>query len=127
MQRKQINKAFQVVEQTTRVVLNNSKQAELTDSINLQVMNYRCASLTSLMVLTISSSAEVWKLYPSFLSSSLRYRVTSRPATSDLIMLCGMAKPSYIGTAWVTPSPESNTTPVVFPVAYLGGINRDKN
>lgn len=49
---------------------------------------------TSLMVLTISSSAEVWKLYPSFLRSSLRYRVTSRPATSDLIMLCGMAKPS---------------------------------
>lgn len=75
--------------------------------------------LTSLMVLTISSSADVWKLYPSFLRRSRRYRVTSRPATSDLIMLWGMAKPSYIGTACVTPSPESSTTPVVFPVAYL--------
>ena len=71
------------------------------------------------MVLTISSSADVWNLHPSFLNNSCKYRVTSRPAISDLIMLCGIAKPSYIGTAWVTPSPESNTTPVVRPDAYL--------
>jgi len=30
-----------------------------------------------------------------------------------------MAKPSYTGTAWVTPSPESSTTPVVRPEEYL--------
>ncbi len=35
---------------------------------------------TSLIVFTISSSADVWKLCPSFLRSSCRYRVTSRPA-----------------------------------------------
>ena len=48
----------------------------------------------TLMVLTISNSAVVRKLTPSFLRSSLRYLVTSLPATSTLIMLCGIAKPS---------------------------------
>ena len=47
------------------------------------------------------------------------YFVTSLPATSVLIMEWGSEKPSYIGTAWVTPSPASSTTPVVFPAAYL--------
>merc|ERR1719315_339147 len=53
----------------------------------------------SLIVLTISNSAVVLKLTPSFLSNSLRYLVTSLPATSTLMMLWGMANPSYMGTA----------------------------
>ena len=48
----------------------------------------------TLIVLTISNSAVVRKLTPSFLRSSLRYLVTSLPATSTLMMLCGIAKPS---------------------------------
>lgn len=41
----------------------------------------------------------------------MRYRVTSRPATSRRLVRCGSAKPSYTGTMCVTPSPESTTTP----------------
>ena len=33
-----------------------------------------------------------------------------------------MVYPSYTGTAWVTPSPESNTTPVVLPDAYNDNV-----
>ena len=50
--------------------------------------------MDTLIVLTISNSAVVRKLTPSFLRSSLRYLVTSLPATSTLMMLCGIAKPS---------------------------------
>ena len=47
------------------------------------------------------------------------YRVTlTRPATSILVIACGMENPSYTGTACVTPSPLSNTTPVVRPLEY---------
>ena len=44
---------------------------------------------------------------------------THRPATSTLRMACGMENPSNTGTACVTPSPESNTIPVVRPEEYL--------
>jgi len=43
----------------------------------------------------------------------------SRPAMSIRRIACGIAKPSYTGTECVTPSPESMTTPVVRPEAYL--------
>src|SRR3569833_3328575 len=33
-------------------------------------------------------------------------------------MAWGRAKPSLMGTVWVTPSPESSTMPVVRPEAY---------
>mmetsp|Transcript_36071 Transcript_36071/g.58282 ORF Transcript_36071/g.58282 Transcript_36071/m.58282 type:complete len:207 (-) Transcript_36071:66-686(-) len=67
---------------------------------------------------TTSRSAEVWNVYPAFRKRSIRLSVTSRPATSIRVMECGIANPSYIGTACVTPSPESKTTPVVRPDAY---------
>jgi len=44
--------------------------------------------------------------------------VTSLPAISILVMAWGNANPSYTGTTWLTPSPESSTTPVVLPDAY---------
>jgi hypothetical protein len=44
---------------------------------------------------------------------------TDRPAMSTLRIACGIEKPSYTGTAWVTPSPESSTIPVVRPDEYL--------
>lgn len=72
--------------------------------------------LTSLMFFTISNSAVVLKLQPSFLSSRRKYLVSSRPAMSFLMIECGRAKPSKIGTECVTPSPESRITPVVRPV-----------
>lgn len=40
---------------------------------------------------------------------------------STRMMEWGIANPSYMGTACVTPSPASRTTPVVRPVAYLSG------
>ena len=43
--------------------------------------------------------------------------VRSLPDRLIVWIACGMAYPSKIGTAWVTPSPESNTVPVVLPVA----------
>ena len=42
----------------------------------------------------------------------MRYLVISRPAMSSLRVRWGRAKPSYTGQIWVTPSPESITTPV---------------
>lgn len=72
----------------------------------------------SLMCLTTSFSALVWKTYPLFRSSVCRYSVISRPATSMRWMLLVMAKPSYTGTACDTPSPASSTMPVVRPDAY---------
>ena len=68
---------------------------------------------------TISCSALVWKMWPCLLSCSIRSCVTSRPATSIRDIACDKAKPSYTGTACVTPSPLSSTTPVVRPEAYL--------
>ena len=68
---------------------------------------------------TTSRSALVWNTCPARRSSSMRCSVTSRPATSMRVMACGMLKPSYTGTACVTPSPLSSTTPVVRPEAYL--------
>ncbi|KAF3837205.1 hypothetical protein F7725_004669 [Dissostichus mawsoni] len=41
----------------------------------------------------------------------MRYRVMSRPAMSSLRVRWGKEKPSYTGQMWVTPSPESRTTP----------------
>ena len=38
---------------------------------------------------------------------------------SARVIACGIVYPSYTGTAWVTPSPTSSTTPVVRPEAYL--------
>ena len=35
----------------------------------------------------------------------------SLPATSRRLVRCGNEKPSKTGQIWVTPSPESNTTP----------------
>lgn len=83
------------------------------------MVNKNQAEITSLMLLTISNSAVVLKLKPSFLSNSLRYLVTSLPAMSLRITEWGSANPSKIGTECVTPSPESSTTPVVLPVEYL--------
>lgn len=51
-----------------------------------------------------------------------RYSVTSRPATSARTIACCSANPSYTGTANVTPSPESSTTPVVAPDAYSASV-----
>ncbi len=45
----------------------------------------------------------------------MRYLVMSLPAMSNLRVRCGRAKPSYTGHIWVTPSPESITTPVSKP------------
>ncbi len=44
--------------------------------------------------------------------------MTSRPATSTRRIALGIEKPSYTGTACVTPSPESSTMPVVLPEEY---------
>ena len=44
---------------------------------------------------------------------------TDRPAMSTLRIAWGIENPSYTGTAWVTPSPESSTIPVVRPDEYL--------
>lgn len=44
------------------------------------------------------------------------------PATSTRRIACGIEKPSKTGTACVTPSPESNTIPVVRPDEYLKGF-----
>ena len=49
----------------------------------------------------------------------LQSSVTYLPAISTRWMAWGIAKPSYTGTEWVTPSPESRTTPVVLPDEYL--------
>jgi len=68
---------------------------------------------------TTSFSADVWKIAPDFRSNTCRCSVTSRPATSIRRIAAGIAKPSYTGTAWETPSPESRTIPVVRPEAYL--------
>lgn len=46
----------------------------------------------------------------------MRYRVMSRPAMSSLRVRWGKEKPSYTGQMWVTPSPESTTTPVSKPI-----------
>jgi hypothetical protein len=74
--------------------------------------------VASLMFLTVSFSALVWNTRPLFLSSCCKCSVTSLPATSILLMLLGMANPWKTGTACETPSPESRTSPVVFPDAY---------
>ena len=42
----------------------------------------------------------------------------SFPAKSNLIIAWGNAYPSYIGTAWVTSAPISNTIPVILVFAY---------
>ena len=64
----------------------------------LNGQNHDCTpefrKITSFIVLTISNSDVVLKLCPSFLSNSFRYLDTSRPATSTLIMECGIANPS---------------------------------
>lgn len=44
---------------------------------------------------------------------------TDLPAISTRRIACGIEKPSYTGTACVTPSPQSNTIPVVRPEEYL--------
>ena len=46
----------------------------------------------------------------------------SLPAMSNLLVRCGKANPSYTGQMWVTPSPESTTTPVKRP-----GIGKEKS
>lgn len=74
--------------------------------------------VASLMFLTVSFSALVWKTRPLFLSSCCKCSVTSLPATSIRLMLLGIANPWKTGTACDTPSPESRTSPVVFPDAY---------
>jgi len=61
----------------------------------------------------------VWNLTPFFLRSNSRCSVISLPARSILSTACGRLNPWKIGTTWVTPSPQSNTTPVVFALAYL--------
>lgn len=48
----------------------------------------------------------------------------SRPAMSNLRVRWGKEKPSYTGQMWVTPSPESTTTPVSKPV---DGIDSQKS
>ena len=49
---------------------------------------------TSFICLTISNSDDVLKMKPSLRKRSWRYRVTSRPAISDLMMECGRENPS---------------------------------
>ena len=51
-------------------------------------------------------------------------RLTYLPAISTLRIACGIENPSNTGTACVTPSPESNTIPVVRPDAYLPIISK---
>ncbi len=58
------------------------------------------------------------KLYPLSVRILDRYEVKSLPAKLILSMAWGRAYPSYMGTTWVTPSPESKTIPVVLPDAY---------
>jgi len=43
------------------------------------------------------------------------YASNYRPAMSTRLIAWGIANPSKTGTACVTPSPESNTIPVVLP------------
>ena len=71
------------------------------------------------MFLTNSNSALVVKLTPLFLNKFWRWAVTSLPAKSILSQLWAKEYPSYTGITWVTPSPESRTIPVDFPVAKL--------
>lgn len=51
----------------------------------------------------------------STLNTLIKYLVMSRPAISNLLVRWGNEKPSYTGQKWVTPSPESTTTPVTRP------------
>lgn len=58
-----------------------------------------------------------------FLSLTLiRYLVISLPAISSLLVRWGREKPSYTGQIWVTPSPESTTTPVNKPAQEPEGL-----
>ena len=73
----------------------------------------------SFIFLTISNSAEVCNLTPLLLKRSYKRFVTSLPAKSILPIEWGKLNPLKTGTTWVTPSPESNTQPVVLALAYL--------
>lgn len=77
------------------------------------------AQYFSLIVLTSSNSALVLRLIPLFLSKFWRCDVTSLPARSILSHEWAKEYPSYTGMTCVTPSPESRTIPVDFPVANL--------
>ena len=46
------------------------------------------------------------------------YSVRFYPASGILDMPWGNEYPSYIGTAWLTPYPQSNTIPFVLPLLY---------
>ena len=52
------------------------------------------------------------------LTNSHAAKSTSSGTSQAFTYLCGIANPSKMGTQWVTPSPESKTTPVVLPVEY---------
>jgi hypothetical protein len=69
----------------------------------------------SLTYFFLSKKAKVISISARMSSS---YSVTALPARSSLRVACGRTLPSYMGTVWVTPSPESTTIPVVLPVAY---------
>lgn len=49
----------------------------------------------------------------------------SRPAMSSLRVRWGKEKPSYTGQMWVTPSPESTTTPVSKPVDRIDSQKKE--
>lgn len=70
-----------------------------------------------MILLTISISGDVEKddFSPYSLKILAMCLVKSLPARSFLITAWGKEYPSYTGTVWVTPSPESTTQPVVLP------------
>ena len=76
-----------------RIRTQNNGSSKWPENATLFVSATEDSEVT-LIVLTISNSAVVLKLTPSFLRSSRRYLVTSRPATSTRMMLCGIANPS---------------------------------
>ena len=73
----------------------------------------------SLISLTTSKSAVELKAYPRMASSFTRYFVTWRPAKLSLPLstACYYTCPSMTGITWVTPSPESSTSPDECPSA----------
>ena len=84
---------IRIQEVLLRIRTQNNGSSKWPENATLFVSATEDSEVT-LIVLTISNSAVVLKLTPSFLRSSRRYLVTSRPATSTRMMLCGIANPS---------------------------------
>ncbi len=72
----------------------------------------------SLISLAISFSLEDSNDIPSSLMYFYKYSVKSQPARFIQETAYSIEYPSKTTTMWLTPSPESQTTPVVLPVEY---------